>query len=62
MLLFSATYDKTVMAFAEVVVPDPVTIKLRREEETLENIRQVSLSSSACMLMINFYFLFSSLQ
>ena len=41
MLLFSATYDRTVMKFAETVVPYPVTIRLRREEESLENIRQV---------------------
>ena len=41
MLLFSATYDADVMAFAEKVIPrDPVVIKLRREEESLENIRQ----------------------
>ncbi|GFS14930.1 ATP-dependent RNA helicase DDX19A-like [Elysia marginata] len=41
MLLFSATYDADVMSFAERVIPrDPVVIKLRREEESLENIRQ----------------------
>ena len=41
MLLFSATYDADVMAFAEKVIPrDPVVIKLRREEESLDNIRQ----------------------
>ena len=44
MLLFSATYDSTVMKFAETVVPYPVTIRLRREEESLENIRQVFLT------------------
>ena len=41
MLLFSATYDSSVMKFAEAVVPCPVTIRLRREEESLDNIRQV---------------------
>lgn len=41
MLLFSATYDTSVMEFAEKVIPnDPVIIKLRREEESLENIKQ----------------------
>ncbi|KAI8500373.1 ATP-dependent RNA helicase ddx25 [Branchiostoma belcheri] len=40
MLLFSATYDDPVMAFAQVVVPDPVIIRLRREEESLDNIKQ----------------------
>jgi len=41
MLLFSATYDEAVMNFAENIVTNPVTIKLRREEESLENIKQV---------------------
>ena len=40
MLLFSATYDSQVMKFAQAVVPDPVTIKLKREEESLDNIKQ----------------------
>jgi len=41
MLLFSATYDQAVMDFAENIVTNPVTIKLRREEESLDNINQV---------------------
>ena len=40
MLLFSATYDEEVMKFAESVVPDPIVIRLRREEESLDNIKQ----------------------
>ncbi|GFO14055.1 ATP-dependent RNA helicase ddx19a-like [Plakobranchus ocellatus] len=41
MLLFSATYDADVMAFAERIIPrDPVVIKLRREEQSLDNIEQ----------------------
>ncbi|XP_035697800.1 ATP-dependent RNA helicase DDX19B-like [Branchiostoma floridae] len=44
MLLFSATYDDPVMAFAQVVVPDPVIIRLRREEESLDNIKQYYVS------------------
>ncbi|KAI0215469.1 ATP-dependent RNA helicase DDX19A [Lamellibrachia satsuma] len=40
MLLFSATYDGKVMKFAQAVVPNPVLIRLRREEETLANIKQ----------------------
>jgi ATP-dependent RNA helicase DDX19/DBP5 len=40
MLLFSATYDQAVMDFGENIVSNPVTIKLRREEESLDNIKQ----------------------
>ena len=40
MLLFSATYDEEVMKFAKTVVPDPLIIRLRREEESLDNIKQ----------------------
>ena len=40
MLLFSATYDQNVMDFAENIVSNPVTIKLRREEESVSNIKQ----------------------
>jgi len=39
-LLFSATYTPEVMKFAERVVIDPLIIRLRREEESLDNIRQ----------------------
>lgn len=40
MLLFSATYDDEVIQFANKIVPNPFTIKLRREEESLDNIKQ----------------------
>lgn len=40
MLLFSATFEDSVWNFAERVIPDPNIIKLRREEETLDNIKQ----------------------
>lgn len=40
MMLFSATYDKDVMEFAEMIISNPVVIRLRKEEESLENIRQ----------------------
>lgn len=40
MMLFSATYDQEVMDFAELIVSNPVIIRLRREEESLENIKQ----------------------
>ena len=41
MLLFSATYDQQVMNFASRIVPNnPVIIRLRREEESLDNIKQ----------------------
>ncbi|KAL4221262.1 ATP-dependent RNA helicase ddx25 [Mactra antiquata] len=41
MLLFSATYEEEVMRFAQAVIPNsPIVIRLRRDEETLDNIRQ----------------------
>ncbi|KAJ7305071.1 hypothetical protein JRQ81_010880 [Phrynocephalus forsythii] len=40
MLLFSATFEDPVLQFAQRIVPDPNFIKLRREELTLNNIRQ----------------------
>lgn len=40
MLFFSATYEQDVMDFAEAIVPNPVLIRLRREEESLDNIKQ----------------------
>jgi len=40
MMLFSATYDGGVMDFAENIIPNPVIIRLRREEESLDNIKQ----------------------
>uniref|UniRef100_A0A646QG28 RNA helicase n=1 Tax=Hemiscolopendra marginata TaxID=943146 RepID=A0A646QG28_9MYRI len=40
MMLFSATYDSQVMNFAEAIIHYPVIIRLRREEESLENIKQ----------------------
>jgi ATP-dependent RNA helicase DDX19/DBP5 len=39
-LFFSATYDDEVMKFAEKIVPNANVIKLKREEETLSNIKQ----------------------
>lgn len=40
MMLFSATYSEDVMQFAEQIVPDPIIIKLKREEETIDTISQ----------------------
>jgi len=40
LLLFSATYDEKVMRFAETIVHDAFIIKLRREEQSLDNIKQ----------------------
>ncbi|XP_065172478.1 DEAD-box helicase Dbp80-like [Atheta coriaria] len=40
MMFFSATYDQEVMEFAEVIVTNPVIIRLKREEESLDNIKQ----------------------
>ena len=40
MMLFSATYDQPVMEFAEMIIRDPIIIRLKREEESLDNIKQ----------------------
>lgn len=40
MMFFSATYEREVMAFAEHIVPNPTIIRLKREQESLENISQ----------------------
>ncbi|CAB1314548.1 unnamed protein product [Coregonus sp. 'balchen'] len=40
MLLFSATFEETVWNFAQRIVPEPNIIKLKREEETLDTIKQ----------------------
>ncbi|GFT27127.1 ATP-dependent RNA helicase DDX19B, partial [Trichonephila clavipes] len=40
MMLFSATYSDEVMQFAEHIVPDPIIIRLKKEEESLVNIKQ----------------------
>ncbi|BES99883.1 DEAD box ATP-dependent RNA helicase [Nesidiocoris tenuis] len=39
-MFFSATYDDEVMQFAKGIVPNPVLIRLKREEESLDNIQQ----------------------
>ena len=43
LLIFSVHHPtvQAVMDFAENIVSNPVTIKLRREEESLDNIKQV---------------------
>ncbi|XP_037942665.1 DEAD-box helicase Dbp80-like [Teleopsis dalmanni] len=40
MLFFSATYDKEVMDFAQHIVNNPIIIRLLREQESLNNIKQ----------------------
>ncbi|XP_049301496.1 DEAD-box helicase Dbp80 [Anopheles funestus] len=40
MMFFSATYEKEVMDFAEYIVPNPIIIRLAREQESLDNIKQ----------------------
>lgn len=40
LLLFSATYEAQVMTFATNIVNDAVVIRLRKEEESLDNIKQ----------------------
>ncbi|XP_054707265.1 DEAD-box helicase Dbp80-like [Uloborus diversus] len=44
MLFFSATYTTDVMEFAEFIVNDPITIRLRKEEESLDNVKQYYIS------------------
>ncbi|KAG8039699.1 hypothetical protein G9C98_000428 [Cotesia typhae] len=40
MMFFSATYEPEVMEFAEIIVSNPLIIRLMREEESLDNIKQ----------------------
>ncbi|XP_050453046.1 DEAD-box helicase Dbp80 [Cataglyphis hispanica] len=40
MMFFSATYEPEVMNFAEIIVSNPLIIRLLREEESLDNIKQ----------------------
>ncbi|XP_061189592.1 ATP-dependent RNA helicase DDX19A-like isoform X1 [Saccostrea echinata] len=47
MLLFSATYEDEVMRFAQAVIPNnPIVIRLRREEQSLDNIKQYYIECS----------------
>jgi ATP-dependent RNA helicase DDX19/DBP5 len=39
-MLFSATYSDEMMAYAREIVPNPFVSRLRREQQTLANIRQ----------------------
>ncbi|XP_011406688.1 PREDICTED: ATP-dependent RNA helicase DDX19A-like [Amphimedon queenslandica] len=39
-VLFSATYSEEVMSFANKIISDPNIIRLRRSEESLDNIKQ----------------------
>ena len=41
MVLFSATYNEEVMRFASMVVPEPIIMRLKRNQESLDNIKQV---------------------
>lgn len=40
MMFFSATYDRSVMEFAEHIVKNPIIIRLLKEQESLDNIKQ----------------------
>lgn len=53
MMFFSATYDQQIMDFAEVIVPDPISIRLKREEESLENIQQYYVKCSGAQEKYN---------
>jgi len=45
MLLFSATYDDEIMDFANAIISNPIVIRLRREEESLDNVKQYYVES-----------------
>jgi len=47
LLLFSATYDENVMKFAESIVHDAIVIRLRREQQSLDNIKQYYIECSS---------------
>lgn len=47
MLLFSATYTPEVIGFAEQIITDPIIIRVRKEEETLDNIQQYFIRCSS---------------
>ncbi|KAL2103829.1 hypothetical protein ACEWY4_000697 [Coilia grayii] len=47
MLLFSATFEDSVWSFAQRIIPDPNIIKLKREEETLDTIKQYYVQCSS---------------
>ena len=47
MMLFSATFDDKVMKFAETIIPDPIILRLKREEESLDNIKQYFVTCSS---------------
>lgn len=40
MMFFSATYEPEVMKFAEIIVNNPLIIRLLKKEESLDNIKQ----------------------
>lgn len=40
MILFSATYCKEVLNFAEIIVPNAIILTLKREVQALDNIKQ----------------------
>ncbi|VDN59870.1 unnamed protein product [Dracunculus medinensis] len=58
-LLFSATYDDSVFAFAESIIKEAVLITVRREEQTLKNIKQYYVRCAnreeKCEAVINLY-------
>lgn len=47
MMFFSATYTEEVMEFAEHIVKNPIIIRLKREEESLDNIAQYYVRCSS---------------
>ncbi|CAG9768946.1 unnamed protein product [Ceutorhynchus assimilis] len=47
MMFFSATYSQEVMDFSEHIVKNPIIIKLKREEEILNNIGQYYVKCSS---------------
>ena len=47
MMLFSATYEQEVVEFAEGIFLNPMILSLKREEESLDNIKQYYVMCSS---------------
>ncbi|XP_044752890.1 DEAD-box helicase Dbp80 [Coccinella septempunctata] len=53
MMFFSATYNQKVMEFAKTIVQNPIIIRLKREEESLDNIQQYYVNCGSKMAKYN---------
>lgn len=53
MMFFSATYNQKVMEFAQTIVKNPIIIRLKREEESLDNIQQYYVNCGSTIAKYN---------